>query len=149
VTKSRSAENDNTSALETRVLYADTDQMGVAYHGTFFRWFEAGRAHYMRQRGSSYHEVEHRGLHLPVIEAHAHYLRPARYDEILTIKAWVGELGLAQLRFEYEISRNGEALVRGYTRHASISPEGRPVRLPDDIRQALARSEARAGGGSG
>lgn len=139
--KSRSATNDNTSSLETRVLYADTDQMGVAYHGTFFRWFEAGRANYMRRRGSSYHEVERSGLQLPVIEAHADYIRPARYDEVLTIKAWIGELGLAQLRFEYEVSRNGEALVRGFTRHASVGKDGRPTRLPDRVRHALESQE--------
>jgi len=141
VDKSPQATNHNTSSLETRVLYADTDQMGVAYHGTFFRWFEAGRANYMRRRGSSYHDVERSGLQLPVVEAHANYLKPARYDEVLTITAWIGELGLAQLRFEYEISRNGAALVRGFTRHASIGQDGRPVRLPDDVRQALASVE--------
>jgi acyl-CoA thioester hydrolase len=141
VEKSRSATNDNASSLETRVLYADTDQMGVAYHGTFFRWFEAGRANYMRRRGSSYHDVEHGGLQLPVVEAHADYLKPARYDDVLTIRTWIGELGLAQLRFDYEISKNGEALVRGYTRHASIGKDGRPTRLPDDVRQALESRE--------
>ena len=140
--------SDNASTLSERVLYADTDQMGVVYHGIYLRWFEAGRANYMRRRGSSYSEVERRGLQLPVVEAHAHYLKPARYDEMLTIKAWIGELGLAQLRFEYEISRNGEVLVRGYTRHASISPAGRPIRMPEEIRQALAGPESDSGGGT-
>jgi acyl-CoA thioester hydrolase len=146
VEKSRSATNDNTSSLETRVLYADTDQMGVAYHGAFFRWFEAGRATFMRRRGSSYHDIEQGGLQLPVIEAHADYLKPARYDEVLTVRAWIGELGLAQLRFEYEVSRNGEALVRGFTRHASIGKDGRPIRLPDNVRQALESQEQVKGG---
>jgi acyl-CoA thioester hydrolase len=140
--------SENSSTLDTRVLYADTDQMGVVNHAMFFRWFEAGRAHYMRRRGSSYSAVEGRGLHLPVVEAHAHYLKPARYDEQLTITAWIGELGLAQLRFEYEISRDGEPLVRGYTRHATITPEGRPVRLPEDIRRSLGSAEAQTGAGT-
>jgi acyl-CoA thioester hydrolase len=129
------------------VLYADTDQMGVVYHGTFFRWFEAGRANYMRRRGSPYQDIERQGLHLPVVEAHANYLKPARYDEILEVRAWVGELGLAQLRFDYEISRAGETLVRGFTRHASMSAEGRLVRLPDEVRRALASTEADTEGG--
>lgn len=143
--KSPSAACNNTSNLETRVLYADTDQMGVAYHGTFFRWFEAGRADYMRRRGSSYHDVERSGLQLPVVEVHANYLKPARYDDVLTVKSWIGELGLAQLRFEYEISRDGELLVRGYTRHASIGTDGRPIRLPDEVRLALSREETSEG----
>lgn len=122
--------------------------MGVVYHGAFFRWFEAGRANYMRRRGSPYQDIERRGLHLPVVEAHANYLKPARYDEILEVRAWIGELGLAQLRFDYEISRSGETLVRGFTRHASMSSEGRLVRLPDEVRRALASPEAVTGGGT-
>jgi acyl-CoA thioester hydrolase len=141
VDKSPHATNLNASSLETRVLYADTDQMGVAYHGTFFRWFEAGRATYMRRRGSSYRDIEQNGLQLPVVEAHASYLKPARYDEVLTIRAWVGELGLAQLRFEYEITRDGQSLVRGFTRHASVGRDGRPVRLPDAVRKSLSSAE--------
>jgi acyl-CoA thioester hydrolase len=146
VDKSPNAAYDNASALETRVLYADTDQMGVVYHGNYFRWFEAGRAIYMRRRGASYNDVERNGIQLPVVEAHASYLKPARYDDVLTIRAWIGELGLAQLRFEYEVVRDGEALVRGFTRHASIARDGRPVRLPDEVRQALARPEVETGG---
>lgn len=122
--------------------------MGVVYHGAFFRWFEAGRANYMRRRGSPYHNIERQGLHLPVVEAHANYLKPARYDEVLEVKAWIGELGLAQLRFDYEISRAGETLVRGFTRHASMSSEGRLVRLPDEVRLALASPETTTGGGA-
>lgn len=120
--------------------------MGVAYHGTCFRWFEAGRAHYMRQRDTAYLDIERRGLHLPVVEAHAHYLKPARYDDLLTITVWIEKLGLAQLTFAYEISNNGEVLVRGLTRHASVSSAGRPIGLPDDIRQALVAPETMAMG---
>jgi acyl-CoA thioester hydrolase len=123
------------------VLYADTDQMGVVNHATYLRWFEACRASYMRRRGSAYAAVEQDGLHLPVVEAHLDYLRPARYDDVIAIEGWITDLGLAQLRFEYEISRDGEVLVRGFTRHAAVSQAGRPTRLPEPIRVALAGPE--------
>ncbi len=119
------------------MLYADTDRMGVVYHGTYFRWFEAGRAHFMRQRGASYAEVEKGGVFLPIVEAHAEYLRPARYDDVLKVEAWVSALGRAQLSFAYRIFCNGQELVQGYTRHAAVNRKGRPVRLPVDIKEAL------------
>lgn len=128
------------------MLYADTDQMRVVNHATYLRWFEACRASYMRRRGAAYATVEREGLHLPVVEAHLDYLKPARYDDVIAIEGWVADLGLAQLRFEYEISRDGELLVRGFTRHAAVSPAGRPTRLPEPIRVALGGPEKTDGG---
>ena len=137
---------DRATTIQARVLYADTDQMGVVNHATYLRWFEASRASYMRRRGSAYAAVEQDGLHLPVVEAHLDYLKPARYDDVIAIEAWIVDLGLAQLRFQYEISRNGEVLVKGFTRHAAISSAGRPTRLPEEIRSALAGPEQTDGG---
>jgi acyl-CoA thioester hydrolase len=119
------------------VLYADTDAMGVVYHATFFRWFETGRAEYMRRRGVPYSEVEKNGIGLPVVEAHAVYLKPARYDDLLEINTWIGDLGRAQVRIEYAICRDGVELVRGFTRHAAVDRRGRPTRLPPKVREAL------------
>jgi acyl-CoA thioester hydrolase len=134
------------STIAARVLYADTDRMGVVYHATYLRWFEAGRAAYMRRRGTSYLEVEERGVMLPVVEANALYLKPARYDDVLQVTARLGEVGRAQLRFEYEIARDGIPLVRGFTRHAVIAADGRPKRLPASIREALESEESTVGG---
>ena len=135
------------TTIKARVLYADTDQMGVVNHATYLRWFEASRASYMRRRGSAYSVVEQDGLQLPVVEAHLNYLKPARYDDVISIEAWVADLGLAQLRFEYEIRRDDEPLVRGFTRHAAVSPAGRPTRLPEEIRVALGGPERELDGG--
>lgn len=125
------------STHEVRVLYADTDRMGVVYYGTYFRWFEAGRAGYMRERGTPYGEVERSGILLPVVEAHAAYRLPARYDDLLDVRSRVARIGRAQLEFEYEIRRGDELLVTGYTRHASINDSGRPTRLPDWLKDTL------------
>jgi acyl-CoA thioester hydrolase len=134
------------TTIKARVLYADTDQMGVVNHATYLRWFEACRASYMRRRGSAYAAVEHDGLHLPVVEAHLDYLKPARYDDVIAVEGWIADLGLAQLRFEYEITRDDDLLVRGYTRHAAVSRAGRPTRLPEEIRVALQGPEKTDGG---
>jgi len=131
--------------IAARVLYADTDRMGVVYHATYLRWFEAGRAAYMRRRGSSYREIEEGGVLLPVIEANAVYLKPARYDDVLEVTARLAEVGRAQLRFEYEIAKGGVPLVRGFTRHAVTTPEGRPTRLPASVREALESGETVGG----
>ena len=62
--------NTERSTLQMRVLYADTDKMNVVYYANYLRWFEAGRAHYMRCRGYTYREIEQSGIQLPVVEAH-------------------------------------------------------------------------------
>jgi acyl-CoA thioester hydrolase len=132
---------DSASNVKVRVLYIDTDQSGVAYHGAYLRWLEAGRGNYMRRRGVPYLRVEQSGLLFPVIEAHVEYLRPAEYDDVLDVTAWISELGGAQIRFDYVISRGEQALIKGYTRHAAVGENGRPTRLPDAIKQALSGPE--------
>jgi acyl-CoA thioester hydrolase len=135
-----------TTTIAARVLYADTDRMGVVYHATYLRWFEAGRAAYMRRRGSSYRAVEESGVLLPVIEANAVYLKPARYDDVINVTARLGEIGRAQLKFDYEITKGGTPLVRGFTRHAVTTAGGRPTRLPASVRAALESGETTGGG---
>ncbi len=138
---------NNSSTHQIRVLYADTDKMGVVYHGTYLRWFESGRATYMRRRGSDYSRIEEGGIQLPVVQANLSYHKPARYDDILTVTAWVEELGRLQIQFNYEISRDHELLVRGFTRHASINLDGKLTRLPAHVREALGNVEREQSGG--
>ena len=69
-----------------RVIYGDTDNMGQAYYGNYFRWFEIGRSEMFRSLGLSYKAVEDNGIFLPVSEAHCKYARPAKYDDVLVIE---------------------------------------------------------------
>ncbi|GAB4247170.1 MAG: thioesterase family protein [Deferrisoma sp.] len=125
-----------------RVIYGDTDTMGVVYYGTYLRLFEIGRNEYMRARGLTYREVEERGIQLPVTEARCRYLRPARYDDLLTIATRVTQARGARVRFDYEIrSDDGTLLAQGHTEHGAVGPRGRPVRLPPDVLEALAAEE--------
>jgi acyl-CoA thioester hydrolase len=127
------------SRSTVRVRYAETDQMGVAYHGNYFAWFEVGRTDLLRNLGVTYRDLESGGLRLPVIEAQAKFLRPARYDDVLDIHTRVASLGGVRIAFEYEVRRDGaEApLATGSTAHAAVDPDGRPRRLPEEIRRRL------------
>lgn len=128
------------SRSTVRVRYAETDQMGVAYHGNYFAWFEVGRTDLLRNLGFTYRDLETDGVRLPVIEAQARFLRPARYDDVLDIRTRVTSLGGARISFEYEVRRDGAdaPLATGSTAHAAVDGEGRPRRLPEDIRRRLA-----------
>jgi acyl-CoA thioester hydrolase len=130
------------SAVEVklRVIYGDTDQMGVVYYANYFRYFELARGEYFRARGGSYVEVEKKGLKLPVVEANCSYRSPARYDDLLVVKASVTRLKRASIEFTYEVRKDGDAaiLCTGHTLHACIDLTGRPVALPDDVVKLLA-----------
>jgi acyl-CoA thioester hydrolase len=93
------------SELELRVRYAETDQMRVAHHASYLVWFEAGRTEFIRACGRSYAQLEEDGWLLVVIEAHCRYRHPARYDDVLTLRTRLRELGPARLSFGYELVR--------------------------------------------
>ncbi len=83
-------------ATPIRVIYGDTDQMGVAYYANYLRWFEAGRNEFIRARGLTYREVEERfRLMLPVAEAHVGYRSPARYDDLVAVETSLAEIDLS------------------------------------------------------
>jgi acyl-CoA thioester hydrolase len=127
------------SASSVRVRYAETDQMGVAYHGNYFEWFEVGRTDLLRSHGVSYKELEAQDLHLPVIEAQARFVRPALYDDVLEIRTEVSALSGARVTFAYEVCRgNDGVLATGSTSHAAVDGRGRPRRLPELLRRLLA-----------
>ncbi len=120
---------------QVRVLYADTDQMGVVNNVHYLRYFEMGRAEWIRKRGSSYKQIESQGLMLPVVEAHLAYKSPARYDDILSIEVEVDDVRAASVVFNYAIRRagDGQILCEGWTRHACLGSDGKLRRFPDHI----------------
>ncbi|MHB8764391.1 MAG: acyl-CoA thioesterase [Deferrisomatales bacterium] len=129
-------------AATYRVIYGDTDNMGVVYYANYLRYFELGRNEYMRGRGLTYREVEARGLMLPVSEARCRYLRPARYDDRLTVETRVRRAKGARVVFAYALRNEaGEVVAEGETEHAVVGDSGRPVRLAADLLAALAPEE--------
>jgi acyl-CoA thioester hydrolase len=116
-----------------RVIYGDTDQMGVVYYANYLRYFELARSEFFRAHGGSYVEMEASGLMLPVVEATCRYQAPARYDDLLVIGTEVQEVSRVRLTFAYQVTRDGETnlLCTGTTVHACMGKNGRPARLPD------------------
>jgi acyl-CoA thioester hydrolase len=126
------------AVTRVRVRYAETDQMGVVYYANYLVWLEVGRTELLRTLGWSYRAMEAAGYHLPVIEVSCQYHRPAYYDDELEIRT-TGRLNSpVRLTFEYEIRREAERIVTGRTSHASLNVQGRPVRLPDRVRDFFA-----------
>ena len=129
------------SRSEVRVRYAETDQMGITYHGVYFVWFEVARVDFIRDRGFSYRDLEQKeGLRLPVIDAQARFLKPSFYDDVLEIRTRLVEISGVRIRFEYEVHRDGTEgpLATGVTGHAAVDDRGRPRRFPEELRRRLA-----------
>ena len=137
---------------QVRVIFGDTDQMGVVYYANYLRYFEAARAAYLRSIGSSGQHLESLGIGFPVVEAHCRYRKPARYEDLLDVDVEVGDLRGASLRFTYEIRRGTDVVADGHTVHACTSLDGRPTRIPEALRaliEAAAGAKVpRSGGGT-
>jgi acyl-CoA thioester hydrolase len=121
-----------------RVIFGDTDQMGVVYYANYLRYFESARAEYWRHLGHSYKDLDAAGLALPVIEAQCSYKRPAHYEDLLDIEIAITELRAVSMRFAYAVRRGSDLLAVGFTRHAFVSTaDGRPRQMPAMLRQAM------------
>ena len=125
-----------------RVRYGDTDQMGFAYYAHYLRWFEIGRAEMLRALGTSYRAVEAAGTSRPVVEAHCRYLKPARYDDLLTLETGVEALHRASVRFGYRVVRepDRELLAIGQTEHCFLGRDGKPGRPAPELAEMLRRA---------
>ncbi|MGD8703489.1 MAG: thioesterase family protein [Desulfosarcina sp.] len=124
-----------------RVIYGDTDTMGIVYHANYLRWFEIGRTELFRHLGLPYREIEARGLMLPVSEVKCKYLTPARYDDVIRIQATLNTEFRAGMQFDYAINSQDGTVTHttGYTRHAFVNHQGKVVRPPAFIRELIKR----------
>ena len=130
--------------VTARVRYGETDQMGVVYHANYLSFFEVARTELIRLRGVAYSALEEGGLRLMVTEAAMQYHSPGHYDDVLAITTRLAESGPARVRFDYEVRREGEeeVLVTGHTVLASIGEDGRPCRLPAELREIFEQGES-------
>jgi len=120
------------------VRYAETDQMGVVWHGNYFKYFEDARTEALRHCGWAYRDIEQAGIMLPLAEAYIAFRQPAKYDDLLTVKVVVKEPPTVRLRFDYEVANEaGEVLVTGYTVLAITDAVTRRPRRPPDWLKAI------------
>ncbi len=124
-----------------RVLYADTDAMGIVYNGAYFRFFERARDEYLRQRGMPYSVIEEKGLMTPLTEAYAHYYSSFHYDEIIAMECWISHIKRASFRFDYRLflpEKPDETKVSGFTTLAVVAKSNQKVcKIPDRLMELL------------
>lgn len=124
-----------------RVIYADTDAMGLVYHTNYIKWFEVGRNELMRQLGIAYSEIELLGFNLPLTKVSCHYFLPARYDHVLTIETKIEYIKRVSMKFNSYIwdEERKNLLVEGYTIHACTNSEEKIRRIPQQILDLLTK----------
>lgn len=118
---------------QIRVRYAETDAMGYLHHSNYLTYFEIGRTELFRAGGGSYRAVEEGGLFLVVVKIDVRFKRPARYDDLLTLKTEITRITPARIEHAYELFREDELLTTGTSTLACVNAEGRASALPDAL----------------
>lgn len=129
----------NYHEFKVRVRYAETDQMGVVYHGNYAQYFEMGRVEWLRALGLSYSFMEKNGIMLPVVSLTINYKKPARYDDLLSVRTILKKQESVRIEFDYEIySETGELLTTGNSVLVFVDMKtGRPVLPPDYVLEKI------------
>ncbi len=120
---------------ELRVIYADTDQMGIVYHARYLEYFEVARNELLREIKLTYRSMEERGAYLPITECHLKYYKPARYDDLLTIKSHVEKEHNWRMRYRMicRVFCGESLLAEGFTIHILSDASGKPTRTQKDL----------------
>lgn len=120
---------------EIRVRYGETDQMGVVYHGNYARYYEVGRVEALRKLGLSYRGMEESGIMMQVLEIQSRFIKPAYYDDVITVRTLLRELPSVRISFDFELYNPSQELI--HTAKVELvfvrSIDKRPVKCPDDM----------------
>jgi len=125
--------------IQFRVRYSETDQMGFVYHGNYAQYLEMGRIEWLRELGVSYKQMEETGIMLPVISLNTNYFKPAKYDDLLTLKTTLSKTPSVKIKFDYEIhNENNELLTTASVTLAFMNAQTRkPTRAPEYLLNKL------------
>lgn len=135
--------NQNTSHINIRVRYAETDKMGYVYYGNYATYYEVARVEWLRERGYSYKQMEDDGIMLPVVHFSVDYKRPAFYDDLLTIEIELIEEPKNRLVFNQQI-KNEQGKVLNTSKVILVGVDAknmRPIRFPEEMAKAIYFSE--------
>jgi acyl-CoA thioester hydrolase len=125
------------------VRFAETDAQGIANNAEYLVWFEVARVDYLARFRGGYSSLREDGVEALTLEAHARYLRPAYFDDRLTVRSRCVDLRGARFRFEYTVERDGERIAEGSTAHACVDAGSfRPTRVPAWLAEAIVKAEA-------
>lgn len=124
---------------QLRVRYGETDAMGFVYYGIYPLYYETGRTEMMRHLGFTYRKMEEMGIIMPVISMNCNYHKPARYDDLLTVRTIVRKMPETRILFDYEIyNESNELLNAGQTTLVFVDRDrGRPVKIPEFLKSVL------------
>ncbi len=125
--------------IQFRVRYGETDQMGFVYYGNYAQYFEMGRTEWLRKLGITYKKMEEDGIMLPVMNLNINYLKPAKYDDLLTLKTILPKLPSAKIEFSYEVyNEEGELLTTAKTTLVFVNMKtNKPTRAPEYVLKKL------------
>lgn len=121
----------HTGEIEIRVRYAETDRMGLLHHANYLVYFEQARTELLREKGRAYRDMEDQGFFLVLAKIELKYKRPARYDDVLTIRTTVSRTTPVRIEHAYKVLRAGELLAEGSSTLACVDKEGRLQALPE------------------
>jgi acyl-CoA thioester hydrolase len=120
--------------ITIRVRYAEADRMGLLHHANYLVYFEQGRTELLRSQGHQYRDLEDQGFLLVLTRVQVRYRRPARYDDLLTLRTTVVRTTLVKIEHRYELFRDGVLLAEGETTLGCIDREGKVQPLPEFLR---------------
>lgn len=128
-----------TNEITFRIRYGETDQMGVVYHGNYPQFLEMGRISWLRSLDLSYKEMEANGVMLPVVGLEMKFIKPALFDDLVTVRTSLKKLPMVRIEFDYELrNQNEEILLTANTVLAFMdSSKKRPIKCPDYILKKL------------
>jgi len=120
--------------ITIRVRYAETDRMGLLHHANYLVYFEQARTELLRDLGLAYRDLEDQGYLLVLTKVEVKYRRPARYDDVLTVRTTVARTTAVRIDHRYEVLRDGLLVAEGTSTLACVDRDGRPQALPDSLR---------------
>ena len=122
-----------------KIFYKDVDQMGIVYYSRYFEYFEEARTELLASIGLGVTDVEKKGIMLPVISSHCDYLKGARFEQNIIIRASISTEPRSKLQIDYSvfIEDEKEPIATGYTEHAFVNDKGAAVRAPKMILERL------------
>ena len=128
-----------THEITFRVRYGETDQMGYVYYGNYAQYFEMGRVEWLRNLGTSYKRMEASGIMLPVLNLNVDYIKPAKYDDLLTLKTTLIKKPSVRIEFEFKLyNESKELLTEGFTSLVFIDMnKNKPTRAPNFIMEKV------------
>jgi acyl-CoA thioester hydrolase len=119
---------------QLRVRFAETDAMGIVHHSRYLPMMEEARVAYLRHIGHPYQSIRDEGIEMNVLEAWVKYRRPLLFDDVVDVHVDLASVERASFQMGYLLTVDGEERATGITAHGAVTPQGRPVRLPNWLR---------------